>query len=332
VTGLRIGVLGATGALGGEVLAALAGSPLPIAELVPFASDGSLGSDVELRGESYAIETGLERLRGLDCVILCAPAAASLEAVRAALHASVPCVDASGALAASPEVALQVAAFGARWSDDAPLVVAPPGPALALALVLRPLEQAAGLAHVSITLFEGASAAGRAGIEALYRESLALFNQQDFPEPRAFARPVAFDCIPILGELDANGASDRENALALSLQRLVDPALRAGVTAVQVPIFSGLGAAFTLETARPLDPKEAARILGEAPGVETWTEHPRDATTRAAAGREAVLVARLRRDPLGENALALWVVADPLRLAAANAVALACSRFAAPAS
>jgi aspartate-semialdehyde dehydrogenase len=326
--GLRIGVVGATGALGGEVLAVLAGSGLPVAEIVPMASERSVGSDVELHGEVYAVESGLARLRGLDLVILCAPTAASLEAVREALRASVPCLDASGALAASPEVQLPVAAFGGMWSHEAPLVVAPPGPALALALVLRPLAQAAGVTRASATLLEGAAAAGRAGIDALYQESLALFSQQDLPEPGAFARPVAFDCVPVIGELDANGGSDHENAVARSLARLVNGSAKIAISAVQVPTFSGLGAAVSLETERLLDPKEAARVLTGAPGVEAWVENPRDATTRAAAGRAAVLVARLRRDPTSEHGLALWLAADPLRLAAANAVGLVRTRFA----
>lgn len=326
-SGLRIGVFGATGTLGGEVLAEISESGLPVAEIVAIAKDDSIGRDVELHGEVYPVETGLSRLRGLDFVVLCAPAAASLEAVREALRASVPCIDATGVLAASPEVSLQVAAFGARWSPDAPLLVTPPGPALALALVLRPLALAAGIVRASAALFEGASTSGRAGIESLYQESLALFNQQDLPEPGIFARPVAFDCIPVIGELDKNGASDHENALARSLARLIGGELKLCVSAVQVPIFSGLGAAVTLETVRPLDPKEAAGVLGAAAGVEIWTENPRDATTRAATGRSSAVVARLRRDPTSEQALALWISADPLRLCAANAVALALSRF-----
>jgi aspartate-semialdehyde dehydrogenase len=138
---------------------------------------------------------------------------------------------------------------------------------------------------------------------------------------------VAFDCIPVIGELDENGGSDHENALARSLARLLGDETRLGVTTIQVPTFSGLGASVTLETLRPLDPKEAARALGAAPGVATWSEDPRHATTRAASGRAATVVARLRRDPTAEQALAFWLAADPLRLCAANAVALAQTRF-----
>jgi aspartate-semialdehyde dehydrogenase len=206
--------------------------------------------------------------------------------------------------------------------------VAPAGPALALALALRPLAQAAGITRITATLLEGASSAGRAGIDALYQESLALFNQQELPDPGAFARPVAFDCVPVVGDLDANGGSDHENAVARSLARLLGGSAKIGITAVQVPTFSGLGAAISFETERALDPKEAARVLAEAPGVEAWVDNPRDATIRAAAGRAAVLVARLRGDPVSEHALALWLTADSLRLAAANAVGLVRTRFA----
>jgi aspartate-semialdehyde dehydrogenase len=133
----------------------------------------------------------------------------------------------------------------------------------------------------------------------------------------------------VVGELDESGRSDRENAVERSLVRLLGERLKAGIACVQAPIFSGLGAAVSIETERALDPKEAARVLGLAPGVLPWTENPRDATTRAAAGRPAVLVARLRRDPLAECGLAFWIAADPLRLCAANAVGLARTRFAA---
>ena len=324
-SGLRLGILGATGALGAEVLAALGDSDLAVAEIVPIAKDDSLGRDVELHGEVYPVEVGMARVRGLDLLILCAPPAVSLEGVREALRASVPCLDASGVLAASPEVALRVAAFGAEWTSETPLVVAPPGPALALALVLRPLAEAAGLARVSATLLEGASVAGRSGIEALYQESLALFNQQDL-QRRASSPAGGFRLHPGARRARRGGRSDHENALSAACSGCWARASRSGSRRCRCRP-SRPGAAVALETERGLDPKEAARVLALAPGVEPWTENPRDATMRAAAGRPAALVARLRRDPVAENGLALWISADPLRLCAANAVALARARF-----
>ena len=327
--GLCIGVVGATGAVGGEVLELLAESSLEIAELVPIASEDSLGKEIDFQGGLYPVQSDAPRLGALDLLFICAPAVVSLEYARQALHAEVPCVDVSGALAGSREVPLHVAAFGSVADpQQTPLLVSPPGSALALALVLRPLEEAAGLRRISGTVLEAASWRGRDGIDALYRESIALFNQEELPEHEVFGRPVAFDCIPALGEVDEeSGVSEREAALCDSLGRLLSGEPGIGLTMVQIPTFVGLGASLSIETEQPLDPALAEGVLGKAPGVERWDEDPEGSTLRAAAGFQEVLVARVRRDPSAENALQLWLAADPLRLAAANAVRLAVARL-----
>jgi aspartate-semialdehyde dehydrogenase len=327
--GLRIGVIGATGAVGGEVLELLSESSLEIADLVLVATGESLGKDVEFHDELYPVLGEVPQMAGLDLLFTCAPASVSLEYARQALHGEVPCVDVSGALAGSREVPLRVAAFGPAGDSQAmPLLVSPPGNALAMATVLRPLEEEAGLRRITGTLLEAASWRGRGGIDALYRESIALFNQEELPEPEAFGRPVAFDCIPALGEVDEeSGASSRELAAADALGRLLEGEPGIGLTALQVPAFVGLGASLTIETERELDPALAEGILGKAPGVERWDDEPEGATLRAAAGFQEVLVARVRRDPSADNALQLWLAADPLRLSAANAVRLAVARL-----
>jgi len=205
--------------------------------------------------------------------------------------------------------------------------VAPPGRTLPWALVLRPLHQAAGLRRVVGTALEGASAGGRDGIESLFQESIALFNQEDLPQPTAFRRPVAFDCLPALGEVGEDGATDNERAVVDALGRLLDPAVGCAITSVQVPTFAGFGGVATLETERPLDPKQAEDLLARAPGVEIWEESADGLTLRAATGREEVWVSRVRRDPTVEHGLQLWIVADVLRVAAANAVRLAVARL-----
>jgi aspartate-semialdehyde dehydrogenase len=328
--GVRVAVLGATGALGSEVLALLAESSLRVSELLPLATDRSLGHEVEFRGAVHPVLTEARSLRGLDLVFLCAPPAVSLEGAREALRAEVPCVDVSGALAGSPEVPLRVAAFEEEAPRAAaPLLVAPPGAALPPALVLRPLARAAGLRRVVGTLLEGASAGGREGIERLYRESIALFNQEDLPASDVFGRPVAFDCLPAPGPAEARGGhAAREGAVVDALGRLLEAGVRVSLTAVQVPVFVGLGAALAIETERPLEPKLAAEALAAAAGVEVWQGEEDALTLRASAGRDVVLVGRLRRDASVEHGLRLWLAADVLRVAAANAVRLAVARLA----
>jgi aspartate-semialdehyde dehydrogenase len=327
-TGLRIGVVGATGVLGSEVLALLEESSLPVRELVPVATDRSLGHEIEFRGEAMPIETGVPKLRGLDLLFLCAPERVSLEYARQALRAEVPCVDAAGALSSSREVTLRVAAFGpSADAQKTPLVVAPPGPALPWALILRPLREAAGLRRVVGTALEAASSGGRDGIESLYQESMAVFNRQDLPEPAIFSRPVAFDCIPATGGVEEICAADRETGVTRALERLLGSDLKFALTGVQVPAFVGLGGTAAVETVDDLDPKRAEALLSQAPGVELWEGEADGLTLRAAAGREEVLVGRVRRDGSVGHGLLLWFAADVLRLAAGNAVSLAVARL-----
>jgi aspartate-semialdehyde dehydrogenase len=105
---LRIAIAGATGVLGSEVLAVLSESSLAIGELLPVATERSLGQEIEFRGESTPVETELPELEDLDLLFLCAPAAASLDLARRAIRAELCCVDASGALAAQPDLPLSV--------------------------------------------------------------------------------------------------------------------------------------------------------------------------------------------------------------------------------
>ncbi len=319
---LRIGVVGATGTLGHELLARLDRSRLQIDELVPVATDRSLGSEVEFRGSELPVETEAPNLRGLDCVFLCTPSDVSRELVREALRHEVMCVDASGTMAATPEAPLHVAGES-EPPEGSPLLVTPPGAALALGLVLRAFHGAAGLTRASATCLEAASWGGRDGVESLYRESIALFNQQEFPEPGVFGQAVAFDCVPALGEVDAAGETERERAITDCLERLVTEDAGYALQFVQVPTFVGFGATVALETARPLEAKEAQDVIEGANGVQMWSGFADGATLRAASAEEGVVVSRVRRDPSREGGLLLWLATDVVRLTADHAVRLA---------
>jgi aspartate-semialdehyde dehydrogenase len=326
--GLRIGLVGATGALGGEVLAALDASDLRIAEIVPAATEGSLGEDVEFQDEIHPVVTELPSLRGLDLLFCCAPADASMSWVREALRAGVPCIDCSGSLADQPDVPLRAAALApAPGAEGAPVVATPSGAALAWSLALAPLHRAAIVGRVVGTVLETASAAGRDGIASLSLESLALFNQQALPGDSATGRPLAFDCHPALGSPDDEGRTPRERELEAGIRRLLEAQFPVTATIAQVPAFVGQASVLCVETARPLDPKEAEDHLAQAEGVELWMHEDTGPNLRAAAGRDSVIAGRVRRDPSVPHGLQLWLATDVLRLSAANAVALAVARL-----
>jgi aspartate-semialdehyde dehydrogenase len=325
---LRVAVVGASGALGSDVVSVLEERRFPVEELVPIATDRSMGTDVEFHGELFPVITDPPRLRGVDLVFLCAPAGASLDVARQALRVEVPCFDLSGALANQPDVPLLVADLGIATGDLAkPLVATPTGPAIPLALVLAPIARGPGLRRAVITSFEATSGGGREGMDSLSKEVLAIFNQEEPPDPEVFERSIAFACLPTIGELGEDGSTSHELALVRDLQRLLQAEIPLAVTALQAPTFSGDGISLGIETRDPVDLEKLALLLSRAPGLELCSHDPRGPTTRDTCGEDAALLGRLRRDPSVEHGVLLWMVADVARLAALNAVKLAEARF-----
>jgi aspartate-semialdehyde dehydrogenase len=325
--GLRIGVVGATGTLGTELLELLDLSSLRVSEIVPIATDRSLGRDIEFQGSLFPVETDDARLAGLDLAFLCAPPSAALDFVRRVLRERVPCIDLSGATAGTEDVPMRVAGYGSV-PEDIPLLAIPRSPALSLVMALQPIAAAVGLKRVSGAILESASWAGKDGMAALYQESIAVFNQQPLPESTVFPGPVAFDCMSGAEGLDAEGLAPRESALIRDLALLLGGEVKIATTLVQVPVFVGVGAALSIETKRDIEVGEAEDLLRKAPGVELAADSDSVPTTRAVVGRDSVLIGRLRGDPSVERGLQLWLVADPLRLAASHAIQLAALRLA----
>jgi aspartate-semialdehyde dehydrogenase len=339
--GLRIAVGGATGALGGELLSVLADRRFPVRELLPFATERSLGQEVKLGDEVIPVACEMPSLTGVDLLILCTPCGAALEVVHKALRAGVFCIDCSGALAGSSEVPLLVSELCSPKEVLVPLVATPSGPAFGWSLVLSALREAVGLRRVVGTLLQSVSAAGRSGIEALSAETIALLRHQDPPPSDVFPGPVAFDCFPSAGlavpvgaEVGANGGAQGEGeSVTVSESRLMKdlghlfPELEVVVTSVQVPTFVGEGSALVVETERPLSVRDASEAIAKGPGIELWSQSGNPPSMRDTAGRDAVLVGRVRRDCTREGGLLLWIAADGVRLAAANVVKIAETRL-----
>jgi aspartate-semialdehyde dehydrogenase len=323
VAGVRVAVVGASGVLGTELLIALDESRLPIAELVPIATERSLGTEVDFQGGSYPVETR-HSLEGVQLVFLCAPPSASLEWAARAVRAGAALIDVSGALAAreeAPLVAEQPDGPGAR----APIVAVPSGPALAWIRVLAPLARGLGIARVTGTALVSAGGAGRAGIEALQAETVALLGQADAPET-GLDHPLAFDLLPWTASLDAGAEDDGERALCAVVRRALGGSVRVAATCVRVPTFCGDAASLAVELAGPADPERAAELLDKADGV-VLLRGGQAQSARAAAGTDFVWVGRLRRDPSCDAGLLLWLAADSTRLAAVQAVRIAEARL-----
>jgi len=323
---LRVAVVGATGALGGELLDQLRERHFPVQELRPIATERSLGATIDWLGHELPVATEPDTLHGLDLVLICTPPGAALDWIRRALQAGVACLDFSGAVAARPEVPLADADLPLDAAAlAAPLLAVPAPAALALARVLAPIRAAAGLVRVSATLCDAASGAGRAGVDALQAETIALFNQEELPETGLDHR-IAFDCLPASGPFDAAGTSELESRVGAELGRLLGTELPRAITALRIPTFAGMGIHLALETERELPPELCRERLAKTAGVSSWGG-PAGPTTRDAIGEDAVLVGRVRRDPSAPRGLLLWLAFDPARLAASTALRVAEARF-----
>lgn len=323
---MRVAIVGATGSLGVELLAVLDESALAVRELVPIASERSLGTELEFRGGVFPVETDLAVLRGCDVAFLCAPPAASLEAVRALLRARVAAIDCSGVLAAAAEVPL-VAELGEPGAPslDAPMLAVPPGLALACMRVIAPLSRAFGVSRVVATLLLSASAsgAGRAAAPALAEETIALLTQREISEPPSLGHPIAFDVLPWIGSAGDDGTTAHERGFAAVLGRALG-GVSVAVTSVRIPTFCGDGAALAIETRDEASREGVLDVLGKVAGVALADIGP---TTRAAAGSDLVHVGRVRRDESRPSGVLLWLAADGVRLTAAHAVRVAEARF-----
>jgi aspartate-semialdehyde dehydrogenase len=180
-------------------------------------------------------------------------------------------------------------------------------------------------------VLHSASSEGHAGISALSEQTLALIGQQETIETGPIAGPLAFSSVPHAGadSEEKDGAALSESQLRTSLHRLLGREVAVSSSSVYVPSFAGQGGALFVETERPVLVGRAATVLAASPGVEVMAENE-DVSTRDAVGCDTIRVARLRvdtSDPGSGSNLMFWLAADPVRLAAINAVKLLRARF-----
>ncbi|ALP52568.1 aspartate-semialdehyde dehydrogenase [Candidatus Tenderia electrophaga] len=204
-------------------------------------------------------------------------------------------------------------------------LVANPGTnATLLTTVLKPLQQAAGIAHVDVVALQAVSGKDKAGVEELARQATAMFNLKTI-ENSVFDKQIAFNLLPQIGAILDDGSTREEAKLAWEAARILgQDDLPLNATCVRVPVFYGHALVLHVETQRDLSLDEAQALLQAAPGVTLMTEREYPTAVSEAAGNDTVFVGRLRRDQTRPRGLDLWVVADNIRKGAAlNSIQIA---------
>jgi aspartate-semialdehyde dehydrogenase len=320
---LNVAVVGATGAVGCVLLRVLAERRFPVARLIPLASERSAGSRVDYAGESLAVGVLEPRaFDGVDVVFFAATGELSRQWAPEAAARGALVIDKSGTWRMQPDVPLVVPEVNGDCVRRAArgIVASPNCTTVGVVMALEPLRRAAGLADVVATTLQAASGAGQAGADEL-RDQLRADGSA--PEPHVFAAPLAHNVIPLCETLGPGGESSEERKLREETRKILGlPQLPISALCTRVPVAVGHSASLLVETEQPLDPDAARRALAEFSGVELF-EDARLPTPLGAAGRDAVQVGRVRREPGGRR-LWLWQVSDNLRKGAAtNAVQIA---------
>ncbi|WP_046496799.1 aspartate-semialdehyde dehydrogenase [Streptomyces odonnellii] len=333
---MKVGIVGATGQVGTVMRRVLAERDFPLTELRLFASSRSAGTTIEWQDRAITVEdASTADYAGLDIVLFSAGGATSKALAGKVAAQGAVVIDNSSAWRRDPEVPLVVSEVNAHAIKNRPkgIIANPNCTTMAAMPVLRPLHTEAGLTALVAATYQAVSGSGLAGVAELHGQARKVVDEADrlthdgaavdFPEPAVYQRPIAFNVVPLAGNLVDDGSfeTDEEQKLRNESRKILDiPELKVSGTCVRVPVFTGHSLQINARFARPLSVERAYELLKDAPGV-TLSEIP---TPLQAAGQDASFVGRIRVDETVENGLSLFVSNDNLRKGAAlNAVQIA---------
>jgi aspartate-semialdehyde dehydrogenase len=325
----RVAVVGATGAVGREMLNILEELEFPVEEMHAIASRNSLGIEVGWKaGVVKCQDVEQFDFSRVDVVLMSAGGAFSRQWAARIGAAGPIVIDNSSAWRMDPDVPLIVPEVNPDAIDLARRknIVANPNCSTAqLVMALKPLHDAARIKRAVVATYQSVSGAGRAGMDELWTQTKNVFVLGP-SEPKVFPKQIAFNVIPAIGEFRDDGYTDEEAKMWLETHKILDPDIALTVTCVRVPVMVGHSEAVNLEFHEPLDEEDAREALREAPGITVIDKRESGGymTPKEAQGDFQVFVSRIRRDRTVANGLSLWVVADNLRKGAAlNAIQIA---------
>jgi aspartate-semialdehyde dehydrogenase len=324
----RVAILGATGAVGTELLSLLEERRFPLAGLKLLASPRSAGQTLMFQGESLPVEAvGDRAFDNVDIVLASAGGSTSKAWAPQIVEAGAVMIDNSSAFRMHPTVPLVVPEVNPGAAAEHSGIIANPNcTTILMNVAVYPLHQVQPVQRIVAATYQSASGAGARAIEEVRLQSQAILDGKA-PVPEVLPYPLAFNLFPHNSPMTENGYCEEEMKMVNETRKIFDePGLRISATCVRVPVLRAHSEAINLEFAAPFSPEQARQILAQAPGVklvEDWQANyfpmPIDAT-----GRDEVLVGRIRQDISHANGLELWICGDQIRKGAAlNAVQIA---------
>jgi aspartate-semialdehyde dehydrogenase len=329
--GYRVGVLGATGAVGSTILAVLAERDFPAAEVVPFASERSAGRALEWGGGELEVRALSEdSIQGLDIVLSSAGGSVSAEWAPKLVAAGAIVVDNTSYWRMHEDVPLVVAGINPEAAEGHKGILANPNCTTMVAMMaLGPIHRAAGLERLVVSSYQAVSGTGQKAIEELRAQSKAVLEGDEDPPAAVYPHRIAFNVLPQVEVFaDGDDYTTEERKVMAETRKILGLGEEVGISATcaRVPVFTGHSESVNVQTREDLSPEDCRALLADVPGVLVVDDPGAGRYPLAidAAGRDEVLVGRIRRDPGHERTLNLWVAGDNLRKGAAtNAVQIA---------
>lgn len=324
----RVAVVGATGAVGAEMVEVLEERKFSVEILRPLASSRSAGDTVPFQGADLPVEVlNPDSFTGIDLALFSAGAEVSKEFAPIAVKAGAVVIDNSATWRMDPGVPLVVPEVNPHDLARHQGIVANPNcSTIQMVVALKPLHDRVRIRRIVVTTFQSVSGTGKDAMDELMEECTAVLSFKE-PRPKVYPYQIAFNCLPHIDEFLPSGYTREEMKLVYETRKIMgDPSLQITATTVRVPVYVGHSEAINIETERKLTANEARAILSTAPGVLLYDDpgHAIYPMPLDAAGKDEVYVGRIREDDSISNGLNLWVVADNLRKGAAlNAVQIA---------
>lgn len=327
----KVAVLGATGAVGNEMLKVLAERKFPISELIPLASERSAGKQIDFAGSKVTIRKAEESaFKGVDIVLGAAENDIAEEMAPFIKKAGAVFVDNSSAFRLFPEVPLvvpEVNAEDVKWHSG--IIANPNCVTIIAAVAMNPILKLSPAKRIIASSYQAVSGAGIGGLRELEAQARAYGagDESALAEHKAFAHQIAFNLIPKIGGMKDNGYSSEEMKLQNEGRKILHmPDVKVSCTCVRVPVFRSHSISISIEPEEEVSLEAAAAALANAPGVKLVDDpaneiYPMPLDT---SDQDTVFVGRLRRDLALDNGIALWCCGDQIRKGAAtNAIQIA---------
>lgn len=325
---MRVAILGATGAVGTELLTLLEERNFPLSELKLLSSERSAGTKLTFKGESLTVEAVTEEsFANIDLVLASAGGSTSKAYAKAIVDAGAVMVDNSSAFRMDPNVPLIVPEINAQEVKNHQGIIANPNcTTIIMGVGIYPLHLVQPIQRIIVSTYQSASGAGARAMEEVKIQSQAILNQET-PKAEILPYPLAFNLFPHNSPMTETFYCEEEMKMVNETRKIFNaPEIKISPTCVRVPVLRAHSEAINLEFASPFAVAQAREILAQAPGVkliEDWAKNyfpmPIDAT-----GKDEVLVGRIRQDLSNPNALELWLCGDQIRKGAAlNAIQIA---------